>query len=113
MISLSKYIADYVNEELDRGVSIDETTIDNAIKAHEGGAGEVEGHFYVVSIGGWECCDGKRLFSTMRRFEKDKLGYSVWWVPVPIETPYSIEQYRPMVKGAQLLNVVRIEEQIA
>lgn len=113
MISLSKYIADYVNEEIERGNSIDETTIENAMKAHEGGAGDVEGHFFLSSVAEWMCCDGKQLFSTMKLFEKDKLGYSVWWVPVPIETNYSINHYKPMVKGAQLLNVVRIEERTA
>ena len=37
--NLANYLADYVNEELDRGNDIDVYTLKNAIEAFEGGAG--------------------------------------------------------------------------
>lgn len=39
-MTLTQYIADYVNEELDRGNTIDEQTIADAIDAYNGGAGD-------------------------------------------------------------------------
>lgn len=39
-LALISYIADYVNEELDRGATIDKYTITDAIIAYEGGADE-------------------------------------------------------------------------
>ena len=39
---LTSYIADYVNEELSRGASIDKYTITDAIMSFEGGAPDME-----------------------------------------------------------------------
>ena len=43
---LLAYIADYVNEELDRGATIDKYTITDAVLAFEGGAGDSEEENY-------------------------------------------------------------------
>ena len=36
---LANYLADYINEELERGNTIDAATLQNAMEAFEGGAG--------------------------------------------------------------------------
>ena len=41
-LALISYIADYVNEELERGATIDKYTITDAIIAYEGGADDNE-----------------------------------------------------------------------
>jgi len=41
-LELQAYIADYINEELDRGATIDKYTITQAILSFEGGSAEYE-----------------------------------------------------------------------
>jgi len=42
--ALLAYIADYINEEIDRGATIDKYTITDAVLAFEGGADDDEEH---------------------------------------------------------------------
>ena len=42
--ALLAYIADYINEEIDRGATIDKYTITDAVLAFEGGADDDEGN---------------------------------------------------------------------
>lgn len=105
--ALSTYVADYVNEEKDRGNTIDKYTISNAIDAFEGGA--MGGHFMFMNVGEWRTCTIDGLSAMSKYFDKQGMKYAVWWIPLEEDAPYSIECYNPVVEGAVLLNVVKVE----
>lgn len=41
-LELMSYLADYINEEISRGATIDKYTIAEAIECYNGGAGDME-----------------------------------------------------------------------
>lgn len=43
-----------------------------------------------------------------RLFDNEYLG--IWYVPVPMDTPYRIESFQPMVEGAELIFLDRCYE---
>ena len=59
-------------------------------------------HFYASSIAEWKCEENiETLFKFMK---KEKLPFAVWYIPLPLESTYSIQEYAPVVEGAIFLH---------
>ena len=67
-----------------------------------------EHHFLVTSVFEWQ--SGTDLHAIMKRFDKEKHTYWVWYVPVPTDTPYDIEFYQPQVEGSIFLQEVEFNK---
>ena len=67
-----------------------------------------EHHFLVASIFEWQ--SGTDLHTIMKRFDKEKQTYWVWYVPAPADTPYNIEFYQPQVEGSICLQEVEFNK---
>ena len=62
---------------------------------------ETKGHFYASSLGAWGVDeDPVALINSMKA---DKMSFSLWYVPLPIDADYRIEAYKPDVEGVTLL----------
>jgi len=105
--ALATYVADYVNEEKDRGNAIDKYTISNAIDAFEGGA--MGGHFMFMNVGEWKTCTFEGLSAMTKYFDKQDMTYAVWWIPLEEDAFYTIKNYEPVAEGAVMLNIVKVE----
>jgi len=65
-------------------------------------------HFFAASIGNWNVdTDIEKL---IRRMKKDKLPFSLWYVPRDINADYELENYAPKIKGALLLTTIHPKE---
>ena len=63
-------------------------------------------HFYASSASTWATTGPDRnLSELLELMNKEGLIYSLWMLPVPPDTPYSIEGYQPKVEGAQWVGV--------
>lgn len=61
----------------------------------------LEYHFYASSAGEYrKDRDPEKL---VRQMKKGRMFFSIWYVPVSIDYPYSIEYYAPQVDGAHCL----------
>jgi len=57
----------------------------------------VDAHFYASSVGRWATNrDLRRLIEIM---DSDHLPYVVWFVPLPADASYKINNYAPVVDG--------------
>lgn len=63
-----------------------------------------EHHFLVTSIYQWHT--GTDLPSMMKRFDKEKMTYWVWYVPTSKDANYEIEFYQPQVEGSICLQEI-------
>lgn len=61
-------------------------------------------HFLITNILEWHT--GTDLSEMLKRFEKQKMTYWVWFVPVDSTTDYEITFYQPQVEGSMLLQAV-------
>jgi len=65
---------------------------------------ESQFHFYASSAATWVTGeDPEALLERIRKEDGNKLGHSLWFVPVSEDTPYEIEMYAPQVEGAVYL----------
>ena len=60
-----------------------------------------EGHFYASSVAEWKT--GNDIEAVIKHMRQEQFPFAVWYVPVPEDTPYRIEAYAPIVKGAVLI----------
>lgn len=58
-------------------------------------------HIYGQNIAEYYC--NENILEVIKWFEKQKLVYSLWYVPVPKDASYGIEFYQPQVDGAKYL----------
>ena len=67
-------------------------------------------HFFVSSVAMW-CTTGtsRTLTQAIRMFDKEKLTYTIWYVPLPPEADYEINYYCPQVAGAHLVELVEFK----
>ncbi len=64
-----------------------------------------EHHFFASSCETWRTnTDITQLIKDMK---KDKLGFNLFYVPLPDKTPYEINFYQPQVAGVIWLNFVK------
>ena len=66
-------------------------------------------HFFASSCADWNTSvDYEGLLKTMRSY-----GYpfAVYFVPVPIESHYSIQSYSPVVEGSKIVATYGFEDQ--
>lgn len=61
-------------------------------------------HFLLTSVFEWQT--GTDLGSMMKRFDKEKHTYWVWYVPIDEKEAYEINFYQPQVAGSILLQEV-------
>jgi dTDP-4-amino-4,6-dideoxygalactose transaminase len=62
---------------------------------------ENKSHFYAASCARWKVSnEPEKLVKDMK---KDGYSFSLYYVPVPIETDYQIEFYAPCIENTQLL----------
>ncbi len=54
-------------------------------------------HFYATSIARWKVSDN--IGALIDAFRKDGYDFSIWYVPLPLDASYKIEEYRPKVDG--------------
>lgn len=55
-------------------------------------------HFYASSVAEWRTdTDIVKLIKTMKN---EKLGFNLFYVPLPDDAPYEIKFYQPQVEGA-------------
>ena len=57
-----------------------------------------QGHFFVASIAEWR--SGRDIEALIKHMRTEKFGFTVWWVPVPDYSEYSIRDSAPNVIGA-------------
>lgn len=58
-------------------------------------------HFYASSIAEWRVdVDLKKLVKFM---ENEPYAYNLFYIPLPVESPYEIKYYAPQVTGAIFL----------
>jgi len=61
-------------------------------------------HFYASSVATWVTgTDPEEVLDRIRKEDRHQLMHSLWFVPVPEDSPYEIFWYQPQVKGAVLL----------
>jgi len=68
------------------------------------------GHLLFTNATTW--CKTGREFSAAdaaKRFERDKMTYCIYYVPLPPGTPYEIDFYAPQVDGARMLEMVEFK----
>ena len=59
------------------------------------------GHFYATSTAEWKT--GNDIEAVIKHMRQERFPFAVWYVPVPEDTPYRIQAYAPVVKGAVLI----------
>ena len=57
-----------------------------------------EGHFYASSVADWKT--GTDIEEVLKHMRRERFPFSVWYVPVPEQSAYTIRGYGPAVKGA-------------
>lgn len=59
-------------------------------------------HFFASSAFTWATTSPTRsLHQLVKLMDKEKMGYNLWLIPHPHDTPYEIEFYQPKIDGAQ------------
>jgi len=62
------------------------------------------GHFYASSLATWVTgTDPEEVLNRIRKEDNHQFMHTLWFVPVPEDTPYEIEFYQPQVEGAVFL----------
>lgn len=67
-----------------------------------------EHHFLVTSFFEWQT--GTDMHAMMKRFDKEKQTYWVWYIPAPADSAYEINFYQPQVEGSILLQEVEYQK---
>jgi len=68
-----------------------------------------QGHIYIASALQWASIWNLSLPEVIKIFEKDKMTYCVYYVPLPPSADYEIKFYAPAVEGAMLLEMVEFK----
>lgn len=69
------------------------------------------GHFFAASADTWMTTNPARdLIQLIKAMEKHKLMFNLFFVPVPYDTDYEIEAYRPVVNGITWLGMFNPKE---
>ena len=65
-------------------------------------------HFFLSSVATWMTTGTDRsLTEAIRMMEKEKLTFSIWYVPVEPTTEYEINFFAPQVPGAHHVEMVQ------
>lgn len=68
------------------------------------------GHIFIANAMRWYCGGGSvSLPDAIKLFEKDKMTYCVYHVPLPPSAVYDIKFYAPAVEGTSLLEMVEFK----
>lgn len=58
-------------------------------------------HFFASSFAEWKALPDLRQI--IKAMDKEKNTYQLWWLPVPHDTNYEINFFKPQVEGAVFL----------
>lgn len=75
--------------------------------ARDGASHTRDAHYFFSSIGEWHV--GINFDELRAQFDRHGLSYVVWFVPLPPEAPYKIENFAPQVKGAVMIGRVDLQ----
>lgn len=69
-----------------------------------------QGHIFIANAATWYCGGGTlSLADAFKLFEKDKMTYCVYYVPLPPDAEYDIKHFAPDVEGTMLLEMVEFK----
>ena len=60
-------------------------------------AAKIEGHFFASSVAEWRTNDDPAAL--IKIMQTGGFPFRVWWLPVPADAHYMIENYAPKVEG--------------
>jgi len=66
------------------------------------------GHYYASSVAEWQVDND--LEKLIKFFKSEDFPFTIWFVPVPIDTDYKIENYGPVVDGRVVIAKYRKEK---
>ena len=67
-------------------------------------------HFFLSSVATWMTTGTDRsLTEAIRMMEKEKLTFTIWYVPVEPKTEYEINFFAPQVPGAHPVETVQFQ----
>lgn len=64
-------------------------------------------HFFGSSVGRWYA--NNDLEEVLKQLRRDNLNFSIWYVPVPVQEPYDIRCFKPVVPGIVFLGHWSVE----
>lgn len=65
-------------------------------------------HFYASSVACWKT--DTNVDALLAYMKKDRLPFTVWYVPLPSDAGYKISMYAPMAEGAFCLQFFDLDQ---